>query len=183
MKNYFYQITFLILAILLVSCSNEEVSDEISESNLITTVDNSVVAIDSNELPLLSNTQSRKLGFISLDNDNKRVAYLDKKTNTLKVPYNAKTSIKSQNRDGIGLCIRITIARQNPSNNCQGGCIECIGFRCEFITFPCIINERSSNTNPSQEREQTADVILDENNEIIEYQFHNEIDWEYLANN
>lgn len=191
MKNLIFKL-FFSFTVLFYSCSNEEVlnketTNEIVELNSLSIDENQLLMIESGELPMLSNSQAKMIGYENLIIDIERTATLDTKSNVLSVPFNKKESIKSQLKDpAIGLCIRIQIARQNPSANCSGGCIECIGFACDFITFPCLINQKNSenpNRNPSQEREQTAEVIVNENNQVIEYQFYNKIDWKYLANN
>lgn len=114
------------------------------------------------------------LGYENIVNNKESQAFLDKSTNILNVPYDSNLSQKTQ--PGIGLCIKIQIAKRNPSRNCDGGCTECIGFRCDFVTFPCIVSHRQS-------REQTANVIVNESTKTIEYHFQDDIDWDFMENN
>ena len=188
MKKLKLSLVLLLSVFTILSCSDQDEPNISNEVNLSKTINKEIIVIDNNELPVLSDIQSRELGYISLNNDSKKKGILDIKSNVLKVPFNIKSSIKSESQKGVGICIRVTIARQSSSNNCQGGCVDCLGFRCEIITFPCIIQQNpivgsGFNRNPSQEREQTAQVVVDEINGVIEYYFDNEIDWEYLANN
>lgn len=182
------RIVFATLVVtLLLACSKEQETFKQSMDESLTLITDELIRIEKEELPVLSPRQAGKLGFKNLDNDHNRKAVIDTRTNTLKLPYNPDTSVKALTRDGIGVCVRIIIAKLNPNNNCIGNCIDCIGFRCGVVVFTCPTNdnteENNLHRNPSQEREQTATVIVDENNAIIEYQFHNEIDWNNLANN
>ncbi len=172
-----------LLALLTFSCSQENDKVQNEKQNLELSLKNGIVQIDYEEIPSLSNEQSRRLGFVNIKNDDNRPSFLNTKKNVLSVPFDKKMSLISTNRGPvIGLCIKIKIARLNPNSNCSGGCIECIGFRCDFITFPCLIKRNPIETNP-RDREQVAEVIVNETEGTLEYHFLNEIDWEYLANN
>lgn len=184
MKNLFKFSYVLLLVLLVSSCSQEENNVQNEELNSIISIKNEI-EIDNDEVPILSTKQSRKIGFTKIDNDDTRTSFLNTEANILSVPFDKEKSLKSISKDPVlGLCIKITIARQNPNNSrsCSGGCIECIGFRCEFITFPCLIDKSYTQTNP-QDREQVAEVIVNEEDGTVEYHFLNEIDWDYLANN
>lgn len=166
------------------SCTNSK--DEINQ-NLEGNTE--FITIERNETPELSNDQARLLGFQNIVNDYSRETILDKKNSILKVPFDLKESKKKAliNGRAVGICIEITIARLNSNNNgsCQGGCFECIGFRCGFIIFGCPQqrNNYEANEELSRDREQIAEVIVNEDEGVIEYNFYNNIDWEYLENN
>ena len=180
----------LILFISFQSCTNS--TDEINQN--LELLNTTLKTIDKNESPELSNNQIEQLGFQNVAYDYSRITILDKENSTLKVPFDLKKSkklLEENNARGgnrsVGICIKITIARTNPNNSgsCQGGCFECIGFRCDFVTFPCLIerNNDGSNEELSRDREQIAEVIVNEDEGVIEYNFYNNIDWEYLENN
>lgn len=172
---------YSIALILVTSCSNDsQMIDGISlDSNEpANQFKMGTLIIDVNERPILSKTQSEDLGFEQLVNDNTKDAILDRQLNKLVVPYDSSLSNKLPGGPNIGICIKVKIARVNPTSNgnCDGNCKDCIGFRCEFVTFPCLVKN-------SQSREQTANVTVDEVNKEVVYQFYNSVDWDYLMNN
>lgn len=172
----------IVLSIIIFGCTSEGTTTELELTNKFQT-------IDRNESPELSSEQARQIGFENVVNDYSRATILDKENSILKVPFDLKESKKIAliNGRGVGICIEITIARLNSNNNgsCQGGCFECIGFRCGFIVFGCPQqrNNYEANEELSRDREQIAEVIVNEDEEVIEYNFYNNIDWEYLENN
>ena len=174
MKNLI-KITLLTLLFISVSCSQEDeninTNNDFQTQNELNNRGNAILEINWDDIPSLTNEQAESLGYENIVNNIGSQAFLDKNTNILNVPYDSRLSQKTDT--GYGLCIKIKIAKKNPSRNCRGGCMECIGFRCEFITFPCIISQ-------SQNREQSAKVLINESTKTIEYHFQNEIDWNFM---
>ena len=126
------------------------------------------------------------IGFDEFIIDEERDILLDKENSILYIPYNDSYSVFDNTNKRINIVIRVClrIARRNNKEmgSCTGDCKCGLGFRCGFITCQQL-RTNAYNSNKSRDRWQPADVEIDENSNLINIAFINDIDWDYLQNN